>query len=662
MSWMEQFNKNKGKGISAMFSTFMKGSEVDALAADSDEKEIPGIEAEPEHPEHAGYVEEVTEREEAPVENAVFEEKAVEEKAVEDKAIEEYSDMAADQAGAGSEEAGAGNQAAASESVGEDQTQAESGEDGAEQAQAGVSGSAVEEQTQAESGEDRAEQAQVVSGADAGETEGIGVEETSSSDPLDKLEPSDVFHYFREISAIPHGSFHTEQISDYLEGFAKDRGLGYVRDEVGNLIISRPGSLGREEEAPVALQGHVDMVLEKEASLDLNMETCPISLCTDGEWLWADRTTLGGDDGIAVAIMLALLADETISCPPLECIFTVNEEVGLLGAAALDLSSLKSRRMINLDSEEEGIITAACAGGAEQVCKLAGRRTEKKGRVLELSVSGLRGGHSGQMIGTGRANADLVLARLLYRLREKGKYCIVSFNGGTKDNAIPRSARAEIIFTEKISGREIKNTVAEFAAAIRKEYHAEDPDISIKAKWAGKDRRIAFTGKDSSRMVRFLMALPNGVLEYLPFDRDIPQTSLSLGIVKTMADGLLTSSLVRSGIDSQKQMLIDKIKCIADQFGADVETRGAYPAWEYREKSKFRELAADSYRHVTGREAKISVTHGGLECGLLAAKVPGLDCISIGPDMEEIHTPGERLNIPSSARTYDFVKEFLKDC
>lgn len=613
MSWMEQLNKNRGKGLSAMFSSFMKGSEVEALAAGSAEEEISGRE---EEQENSGNAAEAAEIEEAPVENAFFE----------DKEVEDDPDMA------------------------EEQSLAVSGADGAEQAQAAASGSAGEGQAQAESD------------TDTGKTEGVGGEQTSSSDPLDRLEPSDVFHYFREISAIPHGSFHTEQISDFLEEFAKDHGLDYVRDAVGNLIISRPGSPGREEEAPVALQGHVDMVLEKEASLDLNMETCPISLCTDGEWLWADKTTLGGDNGIAVAIMMALLVDEKFSCPPLECIFTVNEEVGLLGAAALDLSSLKSRRMINLDSEEEGIITAACAGGAEQVCILPARRTEKKGRVLELSVSGLRGGHSGQMIGTGRANADLVLARLLYRLREKGKYCVVSFNGGTKDNAIPRSARAEIIFTEKISGREIKSTVAEFAAAIRKEYQTEDPDISIKAKWAGKDRRIAFTGKDSSRMVRFLMALPNGVLEYLSFDRNIPQTSLSLGIVKTMADGLLTSSLVRSGIDSQKQMLIDKIKCIADQFGADVETRGAYPAWEYRKKSKFRELAADSYRRVTGKEAKISVTHGGLECGLLAAKVPGLDCISIGPDMEEIHTPGERLNIPSSARTYDFVKKILKDC
>ena len=209
---------------------------------------------------------------------------------------------------------------------------------------------------------------------------------------------------------------------------------------------------------------------------------------SDGEWLWADRTTLGGDDGIAVAMMLALLVDDTVKCPPLECIFTVDEEVGLLGAAALDLSSLKSRRMINIDSEEEGIITAACAGGAEEVCTLSGKRHEKKGSVLSISVSGLRGGHSGEHIGSGRANADILMARLLYRLEKVGKYYLISINGGTRDNAIPRDSKAEILFKSRVRRGDVVEEVDAFIADIEKEYSVTDPDIRISTVWS------SFTG------------------------------------------------------------------------------------------------------------------------------------------------------------------------
>lgn len=500
-------------------------------------------------------------------------------------------------------------------------------------------------------------------------TENDKISEEAASEPaavtLDMLEPADVFGYFRAISAIPHGSFHTKEISDYLESFAKDHGLSYVRDELGNLIISRPGSAGCEDAEPIALQGHIDMVCEKEASNPINMEKEAITLKTDGEWLWADRTTLGGDDGIAVAIMLALLADKTIKCPPLECVFTVDEEVGLLGAYSLDLSTLKSRRMINLDSEDEGVITASCAGGAEDICTLSGKRREKKGEVLEISVDGLRGGHSGERISHGRANAVLLLTRLLYRLESFGKYCLISFNGGTRDNAIPRDSKAEIIFTGDISRNEIKEAIAGFARDIAREYSVTDPDIHIHAKWPDKgktDLRIAFSRKDSRRMIRFLMALPNGVIEYSPLYKDVPQTSLSLGILKTMADGMCVHSMVRSSINSQKMMMLDRIQSICDAFKAKVETKGTYPAWELIEKSAFRDLAADVYQKVTGTKPTVVVIHGGLECGLLAAKVPGLDCISLGPDMEEVHTPAERLNIPSSKRTYDYIKALLEVC
>ena len=490
-------------------------------------------------------------------------------------------------------------------------------------------------------------------------------DEPAAASIWDTIEPADVFGYFREIAAIPHGSYHTSELSDYLESFAKDHSLDYVRDDMGNLIISRPASKGCEGFAPIALQGHIDMVCEKDASNPIDMEKQAISLMTDGEWIWADRTTLGGDDGIAVAIMLALLVDETITCPPLECIFTVDEEVGLLGADKMNLTGLRSRRMINLDSENEGLITASCAGGAEVGLTYKAKRRDKKGEVLTLSVKGLRGGHSGECINCGRANADILLARLLYRLEKVGKYCIIGINGGLRDNAIPREAKAEIIFTGNFKHREVKEAVQSFANDIAREYSVTDPDIHIHAEWANKGKiitRIAFGRKDSRRLVRFLMSIPNGLIETSALYKDVPQTSLNLGILKTMAEGFHMVSMVRSSINSQKQMLLDRIACIADEFGISMAVEGVYPAWELIEQSDFRDLAADVYQQLTGKKAEVCVIHGGLECGLLAAKVPGLDCISIGPDMEGVHTPSERLNIPSSKRTYDYIKSILEVC
>ena len=531
----------------------------------------------------------------------------------------------------------------------------------AEEASAGISAEAAPvEETAAEPAAETSDIAEETAASDS--SDGSDVTEENL---LDTLEPADVFKYFREISGIPHGSFHTTAISDYLENFARNYELPYTRDEMGNLIICRPGSAGYENADPIALQGHVDMVCEKESSNPIDMDTEAISLRTDGEWLWADRTTLGGDDGIAVAIMLALLADDTITCPPLECIFTVDEEVGMRGAFAMDLSSVKSRRLLNLDSEQEGIITAACAGGAEEICTLPGRRREKTGEVLELSIEGLRGGHSGECIGIGRANASILLARLLYRLEQTSKICLIDFHGGTRDNAIPREAKAWIIFTGKFQRGKVKDVIAAFAKDIAKEYSITDPDIKIHATLENKGKmmtRSAFTRKDSLRMIRFLLALPNGVLEFTPMYRDVPQTSLSLGIVNTVADGIRTHSLVRSSVNSQKQMVMDKIECIAEEFGASVTTEGAYPAWELIAKSDFRDLAAEIFKKTTGREPTVCVIHGGLECGLISSKVPGIDCISVGPDMEEIHTPAERLNIPSTRRIYDYVKALLEAC
>ena len=590
---------------------------------------------------------------EAPAEPVTDENTDAAAEAVEEPAAEAVEEPAAE---AGAEPAAVTAEAPAAEAA-EEPVMEQTAEPVAEDAETVKSVAEPAEETAA------AESAEPVEEAEAEEMS--EKDEPAAASIWDTIEPADVFGYFREISAIPHGSYHTSELSDYLESFAKDHSLDYVRDDMGNLIISRPASKGCEGFAPIALQGHIDMVCEKDASNPIDMEKQAISLMTDGEWIWADRTTLGGDDGIAVAIMLALLVDETITCPPLECIFTVDEEVGLLGADKMNLTGLRSRRMINLDSENEGLITASCAGGAEVGLTYKAKRRDKKGEVLTLSVKGLRGGHSGECINCGRANADILLARLLYHLEKVGKYCIIGINGGLRDNAIPREAKAEIIFTGNFKHREVKEAVQSFADDIAREYSVTDPDIHIHAEWANKGKiitRIAFGRKDSRRLVRFLMAIPNGLIETSALYKDVPQTSLNLGILKTMAEGFHMVSMVRSSINSQKQMLLDRIACIADEFGISMAVEGVYPAWELIEQSDFRDLAADVYQQLTGKKAEVCVIHGGLECGLLAAKVPGLDCISIGPDMEGVHTPSERLNIPSSKRTYDYIKSILEVC
>ena len=486
-------------------------------------------------------------------------------------------------------------------------------------------------------------------------------------DPYDvsSLEPAEVFRYFMEISAIPHGSYHTQAISDYLVSFAKDHGFRYVQDQAGNVVIYADATPGFEEAPALVLQGHMDMVCEKDPGVTLNMDSESITLMRDGEWLTADGTTLGGDDGIAVAFMLAVLDDPAIVHPALECIFTVDEEVGMLGAEALDGSLISGRRMLNLDSEMDGIFTAGCAGGTHQVLTLHCKRNERKGLVLDLKVSGLLGGHSGEMPGRGRANASIILGRVLYSLYHECPFRLIRADGGTKDNAIPREACASLLFTGDVDKKDMKKAVKALHEMIHAEYQITDPGLAVSCSWQDvdpKEPKTAFIKRDTRRIIRFLMSVPDGLIEYMPgFDR-MPQTSLNMGILKTAADGIEATFLVRSALNSQREMMNDKLKCIASQFDGRVDVKGSYPAWEYRQTSDFRDMLVALYKESTGKEPVVSVTHGGLECGLLSDKLPGLDCVSIGPRMYGIHTPQEKLHIASTAATWTYLKAALKAC
>ena len=475
-----------------------------------------------------------------------------------------------------------------------------------------------------------------------------------------KPDASRVFHYFREISAIPRGSHHTKAISDHLVEFAKEKGLEYAQDEANNVIIANKASEGCENAEPIALQGHIDMVLASEPDKEIDMLTEPVTIIEDGDWMRADGTTLGADNGIAVAMMLAALEDETLQHPYLECIFTSDEEVGLIGATSIDLSVLKSRRLLNLDSESEGVFCAGCAGGAEVVCRMPIKWKSRAGKVLKLKVAGLRGGHSGAEIHIGSANANVLMARMLLGLYEEFPFRLISMSGGDADNAIPTNSAASILLDKNADEEKVEALFRGIAEEMELEYKVTDPDMTWSTGWQETDSVKAASKKNTAVLIGYLVSLPNGITHMSPVIREMPQTSLNMGIVRTSKDGLKLEFMVRSSVNSQTSYLCDRLVCITKGFGGNPEIRSSYPAWEYRNDSPFRDLAVKTYTELTGQEPGVEIIHAGLECGILAGKVEGLDCISAGPDLENVHTVRERMRISSVENVWAFVLELLR--
>ena len=496
----------------------------------------------------------------------------------------------------------------------------------------------------------------------AGPEEDNKPEETPGSveEIVTKADPSRVFYYFRQISAIPRGSHHTEAISDYLADFAAERGLEYVQDEANNVIIVKKASEGCEEADPIALQGHIDMVLASEPDKEIDLLKEPITVIEDGDWMSADGTTLGADNGIAVAMMLAVLEDDTIAHPYLECIFTSDEEVGLIGATAIDLSGLKSRRLLNLDSESEGVFCAGCAGGAEIVCKMPLKWKSRSGKILSLKVSGLRGGHSGAEIHIGSANANVLMARMLLGLYEEFPFRLIQMNGGDADNAIPTNAMASVLLPKSTDVEKAEALFRGIAEELEQEYKVTDPEMTWKGEWETTDFVKAVSRKNTENIIGYLVSVPNGVTHMSPVIREMPQTSLNMGIVRTDGAGIKAEFMVRSGVNSQTTYLCDRLVCLTKAFGGDAVIRSSYPAWEFRQDSPFRDLAVRTYTDLTGSEPGVEIIHAGLECGILAGKLEGLDCISTGPDLENVHTVRERMRISSVANVWTFVLKLLE--
>ena len=470
--------------------------------------------------------------------------------------------------------------------------------------------------------------------------------------PSEKMLP---FSYFFEISKIPHGSGNCGKIADYLVSFAKKHGLNYERDEHNNVLIRKPATAGYENRPTVILQGHTDMVAEKAPSSDIDMSCEGLRLFADGDLIGAVDTTLGGDDGIAVAYMLAILSSSDIPHPALEALFTSDEEIGLIGASLVDGSWFSGKTLINIDSEEEGVFTVGCAGGVRVDMSLGKKACERLNEgVYSVKVDGLIGGHSGVEIDKGRANAARIIAEILSSL---DNVRISSIKGGNMDNAIMRECEA--VFTTSLDDGAISKKILSLVSKIR-DGHPDDGPIRVSLNELSEG--VFFTYDDSRSIVSCLNSLPFGVLKMSEDIAGLPESSANIGVVRISAEAdssYLTSSLRSSSKSELARMKGDCMK-IAEGHGFTIDFRGEYPAWEYRKDSRLRDCAVALYRKMYGKEPVVMTIHAGLECGALSQKIEGLDCISIGPDMTGIHTTEERLSVSSSVRVYEFILALIK--
>lgn len=467
---------------------------------------------------------------------------------------------------------------------------------------------------------------------------------------LDGLKPASVFSFFEALCAIPHGSGNTDAISTYCVDFAKQRKLEVVRDKYNNVLIRKPATPGMEDHPTVILQGHLDMVCEKEAGVDMDFAKDGLRLFVDGDLVRARGTTLGGDDGIAVAMAMAVLDSDDLRHPPLEVLFTTDEETGMDGAIGLDASLLRGRMLLNIDSEAEGVLTVGCAGGARVDLTLPLSEEAVDWPAWKIEVDGLIGGHSGVEIHKGRLNADKVLGELLQSLPVG--YRLIHMEGGLKDNAIPVSAHAVLAAEEDPTG-----WVTEF---LSRNQTSKEPGLVIRVTpCEGAEK--AFDRISTDKAVELLCQLPNGVQAMSRDIEGLVQTSLNLGIMECKGNCLSISFSVRSSLSKEKEALLNRLQQIAGAFGAAYHTRGHYPAWEYRTVSPLRDVMTRTYERMYGKTPVVAVIHAGLECGLFSEKIPGLDAVSFGPDLYDIHTPRERMSIASVARTYAYLCEVLAE-
>ena len=477
------------------------------------------------------------------------------------------------------------------------------------------------------------------------------------AEKLAGLAPANVFGYFEKICSIPHGSRNTGLIADYLVEFAKEHEIRYIRDELNNVIFFQEGTCGLEDHDPVIIQGHSDMVCEKDADCPIDMATEGLDLAHDGRYVFARGTALGGDDGIALAYALAILADKSIPHPPLEVVITVDEEIGMEGAAGIDLSMLKGRTLLNIDSEEEGIFTVSCAGGCRATLSLNVERRAVYGPCIRLNVDGLQGGHSGVEIHKNLGNANKIMGEFLSRVQKLMPLCITDITGGAKDNAIPRACQVTLV----AMGSHIER-INDVAAQLQEEVRAtfNEPEARIYGDDVDALGGNALSTQDSAKVIALLCSAPNGVQSWSQDIEGLVQTSLNLGVVR-LADALRMTFAVRSSVNQEKRELLAQLQELAKLFDAQYSEMGDYPAWEFKKDSHLRDTMVRVFERMYGKTPVVEAIHAGLECGILSDKLPGLDCVAIGPDMQDIHTSRERLHIASTRRSWEFLLEILKE-
>lgn len=476
--------------------------------------------------------------------------------------------------------------------------------------------------------------------------------------PLQNTEPKEVFKWFYEISQVPRGSGNERAISDFLVKFAKDRNLEVHQDKAMNVIIKKPGTAGYEKSPTVIIQGHMDMVCEKDASSNHDFLKDPIKFVVKGEMLYADKTTLGGDDGIAVAYALTVLDSKDIPHPPLEVLITTEEETGMGGAMALTDEHLQGTRLLNIDSEEEGVFLVSCAGGANIHVFFDIKKEAAKGKFLKITVGGLLGGHSGIEINKQRANSIKLLGRILYNIKQNEKINIVEISGGSKHNAIAKDAHA-VIAAENTEA--VLKIVEKMTADFKGEYRAVDKLLTVTANETQNPSGQMFTKELTLNLIDFMASIPNGV-QYMSMEiHGLVQTSLNNGVLEEIDGKIKFTTSVRSSVKSALDEIVDVLRIQAERCGAEFKKASEYPAWEYSPDSPVRDAAVNVYKKLNNKEPLITAIHAGLECGLLKKTLPKVDAISFGPNLYDVHTPNEHMEIASVERVWKFLLAYLAE-
>lgn len=475
---------------------------------------------------------------------------------------------------------------------------------------------------------------------------------------LENLEPQKVFHFFEELCKIPHETFDIKRISDYCKAFAEERNLEVVQDKVDNIIIRKGGTSGYEDSEPVILQGHLDMVCEKVPGSAHDFKTDPLDLFVEDGLVGARGTSLGADNGIAVAMIMALLDSDDIPHPPIEAIFTADEETGMGGATNIDLSVLKGKKLINMDAEVEGILTTGCAGGIAFVAELPVGREERKGDLVTFEIRNLLGGHSGMEIHKQRGNAHKLMGRLLKRVSEITEFYLVSIEGGAKDNVIAMEDTAKILVPEGDGGKAAE-IAAEMKAVWDNELMGDEPNYAVSANVSAGVTENACDRAGTDRVLSYLLVVPNGVQGFSRKLENLVETSLNIGYVQTEETLVRAAHMIRSSVESQKQMVRIQVEELAKVLGAETKIISEYPAWQYDPDSQLRKVMEDIYTDMYGKAPVVFAIHAGLECGMFLGKRPDLDCVSIGPNIRDVHSFDERLDIASTERTWNYLKNIL---